>query len=104
MPRFFHLTSAFFGLTSDYKAPLLEEVFICTQHLKGFSYSDVLALPVYERRFFIGMLMRKKIEEEEYMETMREQKQISSGKGTKKTRISGEALKNKFKSGDMPTT
>lgn len=48
--------------------------------------------------------MRKKIEEEEQIESLREKHNVSSGKGTKKTRISGEALKNKFKSGDMPTT
>jgi hypothetical protein len=51
--HFFHLTSAFFAF--EYKVSLLEEIYLCTQHLDGFGYSDVLLLPVYERRFYLNL-------------------------------------------------
>jgi hypothetical protein len=51
--HFFHLTSAFFP-NFEYKVSLLE-IYLCTQHLDGFGYSDVLLLPVYERRFYLNL-------------------------------------------------
>lgn len=69
------------------------------QHLK-IGYSDALMMPTGERRFYLGMLIKNKQEEEERVEKM---KSDSNGKGTKKTRISGENLKNRLKNGNIPT-
>lgn len=106
MLPFFLLLPSFFGLTSDYKAPLLEEVYLCTQYLKGVTYSDVLAMPTYERRFFLNMLTKEAREREEETERMREEMRNRSkdSKGSRSTRISGDSLKTKMKNGEIPTT
>lgn len=36
------------------------------------------------------------------MEEMKEQSQTTGGKGTRKTRVSGDALKTRMKNGDVP--
>jgi hypothetical protein len=106
LPPFFRLTSAFFGLTSEYKAPLLEEIYICTQYLKGVSYNDVLSMPTYERRYFLGMLTKDAREKQEEAEKFKEEAKARSNgsKGSRTTRVSGDALKNKMKTGEIPTT
>jgi hypothetical protein len=63
-------------------------------------YTDILSMSTAERRFFLGLLIRRKSEEQEMMENVKKTKQ---GKGTKTTTIGGEALKNKLKSGEIPT-
>lgn len=68
------------------------------------SYSDVLAMPTYERRFFLGQKTRELVKKEEQMEKNREQQQSKNSKGSRTTRVSGDALKNKIKSGELPTT
>ena len=68
-------------------------------HLK-MGYEDVLNMPTNERRFHIGMLVKQKSEEQERMKEA--YGKTASGKGTRKTRISGEALKTRIKSGDVP--
>ena len=68
-------------------------------HLK-MGYEDVLNMPTNERRFHIGMLVKQKSEEQERMKEA--YGKTGSGKGTRKTRISGEALKTRIKSGDVP--
>jgi hypothetical protein len=98
LKRFFHLTSAFFGLTYQYKTTLWEEVFLCIQHL-GIGYADAMLMPTAERRFFLGLLVKTKSEEREMVENMQSS---SDGKGTKKTKIGGEALKNKMLRGELP--
>ena len=102
MPPFFHLTSTFFGLTSDYKVPLLEEIYICTQHLKGFTYSDVLSLPTYERRFFLGLLTKDIQKKEEEIEKVQQQAKSKGSRGNRSSTVSGDALKSKMKSGEIP--
>jgi hypothetical protein len=72
------------------------------QHLK-IGYSDVLNMPTSERRFHLGMLVKTKKEEQERAEEM-QNKSSSGGKGTRKTKIGGEALKSKIKSGEVPLT
>ncbi len=59
-------------------------------------------MPTYERRFFLGMLTKERREREEHMEKMKEQTQSSGGKGKRITRVSGDALKSKLKSGEIP--
>jgi len=102
LPPFFHLTSTFFGLTSDYKVPLLEEIYICTQNLKGFNYSDVLELPTYERRFFLGLLSKDFQKREEEIEKAQQQAKSKGGKGNRTSTVSGDALKNKMRNGEIP--
>jgi hypothetical protein len=101
-PPFFHLTSTFFGLTSNYKSSLLEEIYICTQYLKGFNYSDVMSLPVNERRFFLGMLTKEAGEREERMEQMKDKQATNGSRGSRTRKVSGNALKTRMKSGDVP--
>lgn len=67
------------------------------------SYSDVLAMPTYERRFFLGQKTREFEKKEEQMEKNKEQQQSKGSKGSRTTRVSGNALKNKIKSGELPT-
>lgn len=67
------------------------------QHLK-IGYNDILSMPTSERRYYLGMLVRTK---EQEMKMAEEQKRTSSSKGTRKTTIGGEALKNKMKSGEI---
>ncbi len=102
LPPFFRLTSTFFGLTSNYKVPLLEEIYICTQYLKGFNYTDVLNMPIYERRFFLGLLTKETTEKQAKIEEMKEQAKTNGSKGNRTTKVSGQALKNKIKGGDLP--
>jgi len=60
-------------------------------------------LPVYERRFYLGLLTRDVQQREEKLEEMKEKQTTSGGKGSRTTRVSGAQLKNKIKSGDIPT-
>lgn len=59
-------------------------------------------MPVYERRFFIGLLNKENIEKQEKIEEMKEQSKTTSSKGTRTTKVSGESLKNRMKTGDLP--
>jgi hypothetical protein len=69
------------------------------QHLK-MNYSDVLCMPTYERRFFLSLLMKQNVERQEEIENT--QKTQTNSKGNRKTSISGDALKSRMKSGDIP--
>lgn len=59
-------------------------------------------MPTYERRFFLGQKTREITRHEEQMEKAREQQKSNNSKGSRTTKVSGEALKNKIKSGDLP--
>ena len=80
----------------------MEEIYICTQYLKGFKYSDVLALPTYERRYFLSLLTKDIREREEKTEELKTQANNKNAKGTRTTRVSGAQLKSRMKSGDIP--
>ena len=69
--------------------------------MKGFSYSDVLSLPVYERRFFLSLKSRDVAQQKEYNDEQ-SKKAPSNSKGNRKSTISGDALKNRMKNGDLP--
>jgi pyruvate dehydrogenase E1 component alpha subunit len=45
----------------------MEEIFVCTQHL-NVTYSDVLMMPTAERRFYLGLLVKKNHKEKEKLE------------------------------------
>ena len=73
------------------------------QHLKN-PYADVMMMPTCERRFFLGLATKTAIEREEYVEEMKKNAQSRTGKGSRTTSVSGEALKTRMKSGDIPLT
>ena len=66
------------------------------------SYSDVMNMPAYERRFFLGLLTKDAVEKQERYENMEVNKQTNS-KGQRTTTISGDQLKTKMNNGDIPT-
>jgi hypothetical protein len=48
---------SFFALSTDYRKNLLDEIlFLVT---RGFSYNDILIMPVYERRYYVNFLVEK---------------------------------------------
>lgn len=62
-------------------------------------------MPTYERRFFLGLLNKEAREREDKMEEMKNnQSGSSNSKGTRKTRVGGDALKSRMKNGDIPIT
>ena len=58
-------------------------------------------MPTYERRFFLGLLTKDAREKEEKMEEMRQSYQNKNAKGSRTTRVSGDALKSRFNNGDI---
>ena len=49
---------SFFDLSSDYKKNQLDEIYYLSKHA-NFSYSDILIMPVYERKYFINKLVEE---------------------------------------------
>lgn len=80
----------------------MEEIYICTQFLKGVTYNDVLMMPTYERRYFLGLLTKDAREREEKVEEMKNNAKNRNSKGTRTTKVSGQALKNRINSGEIP--
>lgn len=70
--------------------------------MKNISYSDVLVMPTYERRYFLGLLTKEHVKKQEYLEEQREKATTNGTKGSRTTRVTGNALKSKIKSGDLP--
>jgi hypothetical protein len=70
--------------------------------MKNFTYNDVLTMPTYERRFYLSLHTKQRVEQEEQIEELKENAKTSGGKGNRTTRVSGSALKNRFNNGDMP--
>ncbi len=68
------------------------------------SYQDVLSCPTYERRFFLQMLINEANKKKEMAEEQAEQMKLSrsGGKGSRTTRVSGDQLKAKLQSGEIP--
>lgn len=82
--------------------PLLEEIWVCTQHMKNISYTDVMAMPTYERRYFLGMLTKDFERKEEAFEEAKEKSNTTGGKGSRTSKVSGQQLKTKMKTGEIP--
>lgn len=57
-------------------------------------------MPTAERRYYLGLLVQSKQKEQEAYENA--QSKSSNAKGARQTKISGDALKNKIKSGEVP--
>lgn len=66
------------------------------------TYNDVLSMPTYERRFFLSLHTKNLMEKQEKIEELKEKSTTKGSKGERKTKVSGEALKNKIKNGDLP--
>jgi len=64
------------------------------QHM-NIGYNDILSMPTGERRFYLGLLVRKNHREQEIIEN---KKANQKGKKT----VSGETLKAQIKSGQVP--
>lgn len=62
------------------------------------TYQDVLSAPTYERKFYLNTL----IKENEKRKEATTDKTYSTGKGTRAKSISGDSLKSKLKSGEIP--
>ena len=60
----------FFALSSDYKKIILDETFFLVKNA-NFSYVDVMNMPTYERKYFIGKVI------EEY-DTIRKEREKSN--------------------------
>ena len=58
------------------------------------SYSDVMNMPTYERRFFIRIFTEQLEDQKERVEEQQKNATASNGKGKRVTRISGDAVKN----------
>jgi hypothetical protein len=65
-------------------------------------YNDAMMLPVYERRYFIDLLVKQNQRRMEYIENEKESATNSNSKGNRQTKISGDALKNKMQNGQIP--
>ncbi len=48
----------FFALSSDYKKIILDETFFLVKNA-NYSYSDVLTMPTYQRKYFIGKVVQE---------------------------------------------
>jgi len=66
------------------------------------TYSDVLIMPTAERRYYLGLLIQSKQKEQEAMDN--QTAKSSTSKGTRQSKVSGDALKSKLKSGEIPLT
>ncbi len=70
------------------------------RHLK-IPYSDILSMPVYERKFFLTTFINETEKKKEQIEEQ-QANATSGGKGTRTTKVSGDQLKARLKSGEIP--
>jgi hypothetical protein len=47
---------SFFGLSSEYRVGLLDEIYYLIRYA-NFSYSDIMTMPTYERKYFINKVI-----------------------------------------------
>jgi ribosomal protein L9 len=80
----------------------MEEVFLFTQHIKNFTYNDVMHMPTGYRRYFLGLKLRENTKQQEMMEKQREEQNNRGAKGTRSKKISGDALKVSMENGHIP--
>lgn len=76
-----------------------EEIYYCVKHI-GLSYSDVLNMSVYERRSYLSLLLNENTKKSEMIEE--ENEKLKNKNGSRTTRVSGDQLKAKLKSGEIP--
>ena len=66
------------------------------------TYSDVMLMPTYERRYYLGMLTKDFERKEEQIEEGKDQASTVGTKGSRTSKVSGNQLKNKMKTGEIP--
>jgi len=59
-------------------------------------------MPTYERRFFLGQKVREMAKQEEAREQYKETEKPKGSKGSRTSKVSGEALKTQIKGGNLP--
>ena len=70
--------------------------------MKNMTYLDVMAMPTYERRYYLGMLTKDFERKQEQIEEQKDQQTTSGGKGSRTSKISGQNLKNSINNGNIP--
>jgi len=70
--------------------------------MKNMTYSDVMVMPTYERRYYLGMLTKDFERKQEQIEEQKEQQTTSGGKGSRTSKVSGQQLKNNINNGNIP--
>jgi hypothetical protein len=69
------LGQTFFGLTSEYRVKLHQNIFSLVYYGNGgFTYQDVYAMPVYLRIFYMKQLEETKRAETELLESAKSQR------------------------------
>jgi hypothetical protein len=81
----------------NYKKFLQEEIYYCVKHI-GLTYQDLQNMPTYERRNYLLFFMNEQDKKREVYEKQKTQ----GGKGKQSKSVSGDMLKNKIKSGEIP--
>lgn len=66
------------------------------------TYQDVLSTPTYERRFYLTTLVNEHTKKNEMMEEKMAEARSNNSSGSRTTRVGGEQLKAKLKSGEIP--
>jgi hypothetical protein len=66
------------------------------------TYQDVLSAPTHERKFFLLTLINENNKKNEMMEEQIQNAKNKNAKGSRTTRIGGEQLKSKLKTGQIP--
>jgi hypothetical protein len=59
-------------------------------------------MSVYERRIYLSHLLNEKVKTNEAIEEQKEQINNKNAKGSRTTRVSGDQLKARLKSGEIP--
>ena len=86
MPPFFPLHKNFFGLPKDYRLTLNEEILAVMVSLKQ-PYSEILKMPILDRRFFLTRLNENTEEATEVFEEKEKNKTKDLGNGRRSTII-----------------
>ena len=60
-----------------------------------------MSMPTYQRRFFLGLLTKDIQQREEKLEAQKEQSSTNGSKGSRTTRVTGDALKTKMRNGTV---
>jgi len=61
---------SFFVLSSDYKKVMLDEFYYLSKHV-NMNYSELMTMPVFERKYFINKLSEEFAKREEQIEKNR---------------------------------
>ena len=64
---------SFFDLSSDYKKIQLDEIYYLSKHANSV-YSDMLNMPVFERKYFINKIVEDFDKRQEAMEKQKNRK------------------------------